>query len=91
MTIIVGVFYFSTGSIPIYCLFSFWIGLFLGGTANTLGSNEVMAFANNDQRRMDYLTNFNIGLSSCFVAVIQLLVGFALYEENEAKGREGFT
>jgi hypothetical protein len=62
------------------------MGFFLGGTANTLGANDVMAFTKNEQKHNDYLTTFNIGLSYCFVGLIQLLVGFALYEQSEMKG-----
>ena len=80
MTIIVAIFYFSPKSIVGYCLFSFGVGFFLGGTANTLNSNDILSFANNDVRKIDCLTNFNIGLGSCFVGFIQFIVAIALYE-----------
>jgi hypothetical protein len=82
MTIIVAIFYFSAKSLIGYCVFSFSVGFFLGGTANNLSSNDVLNFSKGDVRKIDYLTNFNIGLGSCFVGLIQLLVGFALYEKN---------
>ncbi len=80
MTIIVAIFMFSGKSLIGYCIFSFSVGLFLGGTSNTLSSNDVLKFSKGDVRKIDYLTNFNIGLGSCFVGLIQLFVGFALYE-----------
>ena len=82
MTIIVTIFIFTGKSLLGYCIFSFLVGFFLGGTSNTLSSNDIFKFSKGDMRKIDYLTNFNIGLGSCFVGLIQLIVGFALYEEN---------
>ncbi len=80
MTIIVAIFILSGKSLVVYCVFSFAVGFFLGGTSNTLNSNDIIKFSKGDVRKIDYLTNFNIGLGSCFVGLIQLIVGFALYE-----------
>ena len=80
MTLIVAIFYLSSKSILGYCIFSLSVGFFLGGTANTLSSNDILNFSKGDVRKIDYLTNFNIGLGSCFVGIVQLFVGFALYE-----------
>ena len=79
MSIIVTVFIFTEKTMVGYCIFSFTVGIFLGGTANTLGSNDILNFSKNDVRKIDYLTNFNTGLGSCFVGLIQLMVGIALY------------
>jgi len=47
---------------------------------NTLSSNDIFIFSKNDVRKIDYLTSFNIGFGSCFVGIVQAIIGFTLYE-----------
>jgi hypothetical protein len=66
-----------------YCIFSFAVGFFLGGISNTLGIKDVILLSKDDGIKIDYLTNFSMGLGYCFVGFCQLIMGFALYKQNE--------
>jgi len=73
---VIAMFYLSQGSFLSYCFFSFFMGLFLGAPANIMASHDIQVFAKQSDKAKDYLSNFNVGIGSLSIGLVQLIIGF---------------